>query len=168
MRPLSMDLRERIVAAYGNKEGSYLVLAARFAVSRAVVGKLVRQHREQGTLEPQVHLRGRKPAIGGKTLERLRKHLAEHPDATLEERIAALGLDCAVNTMWKTLRRLGWRYKKSRREPRNRIAQTWPKNGRTGTLVSTKSIPSVLCSSTRQGSKPTCPGFAVGPKVAHA
>ena len=112
MRALSMDLRQRIVGAYQSREGSYQVLAARFAVSRAVVGKLVRQQREQGSLEPQVHLRGRKPAIREKTLERLRKHLAEHPDATLEERIEALGLDCSVNTMWTTLRRLGWRYKK--------------------------------------------------------
>lgn len=168
MRALSMDLRERIVSAYENEEGSYLVLAARFAVSRAVVGKLVRQHREQGTLEPQVHRRGRKPAIAGQTLERLRKHLAELPDATLAERIAALGLDCSVNTMWKTLRRLGWRYKKSRREPLNRIAPTWPKSGLTGAIVSTKSIPSVSFSSTRQGSKPICPGCAGGPRVVHA
>lgn len=46
MRALSMDLRERIVSAYLNTEGSYLVLSARFSVSRAVVGKLVRQQRE--------------------------------------------------------------------------------------------------------------------------
>lgn len=166
MRALSMDLRERIVGAYRNQEGSYQVLASRFAVSRAVVGKLVRQHREQGTLEPQVHLRGRKPAIRGKTLERLRRHLAEHPDATLEERIEALGLDCAVNTMWKTLRRLGWRYKKSRREPLSKIARMSPNSGPTGAIVSTKSIRSVWCSSMRQGSKPTSPGFVVGPRVA--
>lgn len=50
MRPFSIDLRERIVAAYENQEGSYAVLAARFSVSRAVVGKFVRQQREQGTL----------------------------------------------------------------------------------------------------------------------
>ena len=151
MRALSMDLRERIVGAYQNQEGSYKVLAARFAVSRAVVGKLVRQHREQGTLQPQVHLRGRKPAIRGQTLERLRKHLAEHPDATLEERIEALGLDCSVNTMWKTLRRLGWRYKKSRRGPLSKIARTSPNSAPTGAIVSTKSIPSGWSSSTRRG-----------------
>jgi len=43
MRPLSMDLREWIVVAYGSQEGSYAMLAVRFSVSRAVVGKLVRQ-----------------------------------------------------------------------------------------------------------------------------
>lgn len=126
MRSLSMDLRRRVVAAYRNKEGSYVVLAARFSVSRAVVGKLVRQERELGTLEPQVHLRGRKPAISGKKEAELLHHLQAHPDATLRERIEALGLDCTVKTMWQTIRRLKWRYKKSHREPWNKIAQRLP------------------------------------------
>lgn len=125
MRSLSMDLRRRVVAAYRNKEGSYAVLAARFSVSRAVVGKLVRQERDLGTLEPQVHTRGRKPAISGDKEGELLRHLAEHPDATLRERIEALALDCTVKTMWQTIRRLKWRYKKSRRGLPNRIAQMW-------------------------------------------
>ena len=122
MRPLSIDLRERIVAAYENQEGSYHVLAARFAVSKAVVGKLVRQHRQLGTLEPQVHRCGRKPAIRDEDEERLRDHLAQHPDATLNERIESLGLECVTNTMWTTLRRLGWRFKKNHDEPPSKIA----------------------------------------------
>lgn len=124
MQALSMDLRERIVSAYEAGEGSHSVLAARFAVSKAVVGKLVRQQREQGTLEPQVHLRGRKLAITGKKLERLQQHLIDHPDATLAERIEALGLDCCINTMWLTIRRLGCRYKKSPHGPPSKIGQT--------------------------------------------
>jgi transposase len=112
MRWLSTDLRQRIVAAYCNKEGSYAELAERFAVSKAVVGKLVRQQRRLGTLEPQVHLRGRKAAIRGEKQDQLREHLREYPDATLRERIEALGLDCTINTMWTTLRKMGWRFKK--------------------------------------------------------
>jgi transposase len=123
MQALSMDFRERIVSAYENKEGSQSELAKRFSVGKSTVGKLVRQKRELGTLEPQVHRCGRKPAIQGEKLEELREHLAEHPDATLEERIEALGLDCVVNTMWTTLRRLGVRYKKSLRERSSKIAQ---------------------------------------------
>lgn len=126
MSPFSMDLRTRIVAAYQSKEGSYKILAARFSVSRAVVGKFVRQQRELGTLQPQVHRRGRKPAIRGEKEEQLREHLREHPDATLQERIEALALECSVNTMWKTLRRLGWRFKKSRRGLPNKTDRTLP------------------------------------------
>ena len=112
MAPLSLDLRRRIVTAYEKGEGSHRTLAKRFAVSRAVVGKLVRQQERLGTLKPQVHRRGRKPAIQGEKEAELRRHLQEHPDATLQERIVALQVDCTVKTMWQTLRRWGWRFKK--------------------------------------------------------
>ncbi|HUE13952.1 MAG TPA: IS630 transposase-related protein [Planctomycetaceae bacterium] len=112
MGPLSMDLRKRIVQAYESGEGSHARLAKRFAVSRAVVGKLTRQHRGLGTLEPQMHRRGRKPAIAGEKEQQLRQHLHDHPDATLQERIDTLKIDCSVKTMWQTLRRWGWHYKK--------------------------------------------------------
>ena len=102
-----MDLRKRIVAAYQAGEGSHRVLAERFAVSKAVVGKLVRQNLELGTLQPQVHLRGRKPAISGDKEQQLRKHLVDHPDATLHERLAALQVNCTLKTLWLTLRRWG-------------------------------------------------------------
>lgn len=151
MRPLSLDFRERIVAAYQNMEGSYRVLAVRFSVSPAVVGKFVRQQRDLGTLEPQVHRRGRKPAVRGEKEQELRDHLKQYPDATLRERIEALGLECTVKTMWKTLRRLGWRFKKSRRGPRNRIGRTLPGNEWTGSTLSRTSIRSDWCSSTKPG-----------------
>lgn len=138
MRSLSMDLRQRIVAAYENQQGSYEVLAARFSVSPAVVGKLVRQQRQLGTLEPQTHRCGRKPAIRGEVELQLRDHLAKHPDATLNERIESLELDCVTNTMWTTLRRLGWRFKKSPNEPPSKIARMSPNAGQTGERVRTK------------------------------
>ena len=112
MKALSMDLRLRIVWAHEAGEGSYGMLAARFSVSKAVVGKLVRQLRSLGTVEPQVHLRGRKRLISGEEEEQLHQHVDEHPDATLEERIGDLGLNCCVNTMWQSLRRLGHSFKK--------------------------------------------------------
>lgn len=112
MRPLSMDLRVRIVDAYNAGEGSYAVLGSRFAVSSAVVGKLVRQYRELGTLESQMHTRGRKRVIQGKLAERLQKHVEQHPDATLKERIEELKIDCSVNTMSLSLERLGHSFKK--------------------------------------------------------
>jgi transposase len=145
-----MDLRKRIVQAYENGGGSHARLATRFAVSRAVVGKLTRQHRALGTLEPQVHRRGRKPAITGEKEQQLRRHLSDHPDATLQERIEALKIDCSVKTMWQTLRRWGWRYKKSRRAPPNRTAPTSPSGAPIGRPAKTTSIPSGSYSSTKQ------------------
>lgn len=123
MQTLSMDLRNRIVEAYERNEGSYAKLAKRFSVSRAVVGKLVRQKRQLGTLEPQVHRRGRKRLITGDKEEELREHVRQQPDATLEERIEALKLNCCVNTMWQAVKRLGESFKKNRRSQPNRTAK---------------------------------------------
>ena len=125
MRPLSLDLRERIVAAYLAGEGTQAEIGSRFAVTGQVVGKLVRQFEELGTLEPQTHLRGRRPAISGKKLEQLKAHLEKHPDATVLERHKALRLKCSQKTLWQTLRKLGWRYKKSRQEPPSKTVPTW-------------------------------------------
>lgn len=126
MKALSQDLRERIVTSYEAGEGSYAVLSARFAVGPTVVGKLVRQKRELGTLETQMHRRGRKPAVSGKKEIALREHLKNHPDATVLERRDALGLQCSEKTLWQTLRKMGWRFKKSRRAQPSKIAPTLP------------------------------------------
>ena len=124
MKPLSLDLRERIVAAYEAGGVSYAAVGRRFSVSHDVVSKLVRQKKERGTLAPQTHKRGRKPAITGAKKEQLLRHLEEHPDATVVERIEALDLECTEKTLWQTLRKMGWRFKKSRREPSSKIAPT--------------------------------------------
>jgi transposase len=124
MRPLSLDFRERIVAAYEAGGVSFEAVGRRFAVSGKLVGKLVRQKRELGTVASQVHRRGRKAAVQGKKLDQLRAHLEQHPDATVLERREALGLKCSEKTLWQTLRKLGWRFKKSPRAPVSRIART--------------------------------------------
>jgi transposase len=126
MKPLSQDLRERIVAAYEASEGSHAVLAVRFGVGSSVVGKLVQQKRELGTLAPQTHRCGRKPAISGTKETELREHLESFPDATLAERRDALSLTCSEKTLWQTLRKMGWRYKKSRRVRPSKSERTSP------------------------------------------
>ena len=126
MRPLSLDLRARIVAAYLANEGSHTALAERFTVSPRVVGKLVQQYRQLGTVEPQLHRRGRKPAIAGSDLEALKKHVKDHPDATGDERREALKLTCTTKTVYETLHRLGHSFKKRRRVRPNRTARMSP------------------------------------------
>lgn len=124
MRPFTKDFRERIVAAYEAGGQSFAVIGRRFSVSDRVVGKLVRQKRELGTLAPQVHRRGRKPAVSDEKAVELREHLKNHPDATVLERREALGLKCSEKTLWQTLRKMGWRFKKSHRGRANRIVLT--------------------------------------------
>jgi transposase len=124
MRPFTEDFRERIVSAYEAGGVSLAAVGRRFGISGKVVGKLVRQKRELGTLAPQVHRRGRKPAVCEKKKEELLAHLEQYPDATVLERREALGLKCSEKTLWQTLRKMGWRFKKSRRVLLSRTVPT--------------------------------------------
>lgn len=124
MRPFTEDFRERIVAAYETGGVSMAAVDRRFGISGKVVGKLVRQKRSLGTLAPQVHRRGRKPAVSAAKKQQLREHLEQYPDATVLERRETLGLKCSEKTLWPTLRKMGWRFKKSRRVLSSRTAQT--------------------------------------------
>lgn len=124
MRPFTEDFRERIVAAYEAGGVSLAAVGRRFGISGKVVGKLVRQQRSLGTLAPQVHRRGRKPAVSAEKKQQLREHLEQYPDATVLERREALELKCSEKTLWQTLRKMGWRFKKSRRVLSSRTART--------------------------------------------
>lgn len=48
----SIELRQRVVAAYESGEGSYVSLAERFALGVATVKRWVTQFRRKGHLEP--------------------------------------------------------------------------------------------------------------------
>lgn len=126
---LSMDLRERIVATYNAGGVTYGQVAKQFRVSESVVGKLVRQQRKEGSLMPH-HGGGRKRAVSGETEEALIRHLREHPDATLAERRDALGLKCAMKTVWLSIKRVGGRFKKSPAGLRARSSRRGPRAAR--------------------------------------
>ena len=55
MRPYSNDLRERIIQAYRNGEGSLRVLAKRFSVSLNCVWLLLQRFRDTGSVDPKPH-----------------------------------------------------------------------------------------------------------------
>ncbi len=61
---LSADLRERIVRAYEAKEGSYKAIAQRFSVSESSVYRLIKRHREDGTIRPRERGGGNPARIG--------------------------------------------------------------------------------------------------------
>ena len=121
MKPTSIDLRERIVAAYDADEGTRQQIADRFKVSLGLVKKLLAQRRDLGTIEPQYQNVGRKPAFGGEHLKQLDKFLQKHADATLigiQEHFSGC-ISCSIQAIANAVKRLGWRYKKKRYEPVN-------------------------------------------------
>lgn len=116
MRPLSMDLRERIVAASEQEHLSIRKIAKRFAVNKNTVERLLKQKRTQGHLRP----RRQGGAMTSPILEykeQLLTLVEQYPDATLAEYCELLadetGLWVSVSTMCQTLKRLNRPRKKN-------------------------------------------------------
>lgn len=85
MKAYSLDLRERVVAAYERGKGSIAEVAERFNVGQTFVKKMLRQKRERGSVAPPAHGGGRRPALSAKEHRLLRQKVKEQPDISLSE-----------------------------------------------------------------------------------
>ena len=155
VKTISLDLRERILAAYDDGEGTRAEVARRFRVSLGMVKKLLQQRRRIGDLRPQHHRSGSKPRIVTHHQDRLRTLLAKKPDLTLKELRAATGLACTLPAIHYVLVRLGLTYKKRRSGPASRTVPTSGGRGGTGGGGRPASIRRGWSSSTNRGQKPT-------------
>ncbi len=122
MRTTSVDLRERILAAYDNHEGTRPEIAHRFRVSLGLVKKLLQQRRRTGDIAPRHGFSGRKPTIVASHRSHLRALLAKKNDLTLQELRAASGLKCSLQAINVTLAKMGLTYKKDAPRQRARPA----------------------------------------------
>ncbi len=107
MRTLSLDLRERILAAYDRDEGTRPEIAHRFRVSLGMVKKLLQQRRRTGDIAPRHHYSGRKRLILPMHHRQLRTLLGKKPDLTLKELRVALQLPCTLPALHYALVALG-------------------------------------------------------------
>jgi transposase len=112
MKPLSNDLRQRILDAVDNREGSRRKLAARFAVNVSTITRLLQLRRQTGSSEPRPHGGGVAPALDKDALERLRGLVEETPDATLESLKQGLGISGSRMIVCRALQKLGLPLKK--------------------------------------------------------
>ncbi len=113
-RPLSNDLRERVVSAVSAGE-SCRVVAQRFGVAVSSVVKWSQRHRATGSVAPG--------KIGGHRKRTLEPHRAfivqrmnETPHLTLhglKDELAARGVKVSHNAVWLFLRREGLSFKKN-------------------------------------------------------
>jgi transposase len=124
MRPLSQDLRQRIIAARERGAGTGEV-CKRFGVSRKSVERFWKQHCRTGVCEPK--------QIGGYRRSRLEKHdrtlrrwIAARSDLTLGELqkrcLEQLNVAIGITALWHRLERLGLSYKKNDARRRARSA----------------------------------------------
>lgn len=112
MDTLSLDLRERIVTSYDDKEGTREEVALRYRVSLGMVKKLLQQRRRLGDIKAQHHRSGRKPMILPVHQQQMRKLLSKKPDMTLKELREAVGLSCSLTAIHYALKEIGLTYKK--------------------------------------------------------
>ncbi len=117
MKPYSVDLRQRVVDAYAEGEGTIDQLAERFSVSPSSVERWVRRQKATGTVAPTPNPAGKANAIiieHDKAL--LVQWYQEHPNATQEEMAERFsretGRPIARSTMGAAVKRLGITRKK--------------------------------------------------------
>jgi len=114
MKPYSMDLRERVVAACDARDGTREQIAARFSVSVSWIRDLLRRRRETGSIASKPRGGGRPPAFDGAAAVRLREAVRADDDATLAELAETAAVACCPSAVHRALARLGITRKKSR------------------------------------------------------
>ena len=111
--PLSVDLRQRIMAAYEAKEGSQRQLAERFKVSLSFMRDLRRHQRETGSVKPKAHGGGTVAKVGIDQLPIIAALVTAQPDALLAELCDRFAKQTGVNVSESTMQRAVGRLKLS-------------------------------------------------------
>lgn len=105
MRPLSLDLRERMVAAVERGEHSLRELARLFAVNLSTIVRLLQRYRRTGSVQPKPHAGGPARTLDAPAEARLLELVRQQPDVTLAELRDRLGIPCCLMTIARALQR---------------------------------------------------------------
>lgn len=136
-KPLSMDLRERLLAAVEAGQ-SRRAAGRQFAVSESCVIRLMKQYATQGTIAPRKFGGHMRPALEPH-YDRIRALVAVTPDITIEElqkRLATEGIPISRSPLGRCLLALGLARKKRPGTPPNRTVRTWRSRATPGATVS--------------------------------
>ena len=117
---LSIDLRERIIAAVERDNLTYKAAAARFSVGVATISRLKRLKRETGSVAPRPHGGGRRRVISPEQEPIVKKLVLAHPDWTeveYQEALRSEGIEASRATVGRVIRSLGFTVKKRPSSP---------------------------------------------------
>jgi transposase len=119
-RPYSDDLRYKLLEAYDEGQGSLAELSEQFGVSASWAWKISATRKRTGRTERPSYRPGRKRRVN---LEALAGLLRDHADATLVELQTELesktGLRVSTQHLWRVVKRMGFRLKKSHSTPKS-------------------------------------------------
>ena len=137
------DLRRKLLFAYDQGEGTLQELASRFLVSVGWAKKISAVRNRTGQAERVPHKPGRKPHTGIEAQQQVRTWFVQQPDLTLAEvqqkLLSEAGVSLSLPQVWKLLRKLGLRLKKSRSTPPSAIPKAIANSARSLLLVSRRS-----------------------------
>lgn len=119
-RPYSQDLRDRVLRAY-DRGMKTKQISETFHVSRSWARRVRQRRQESGET---THRRMGSPGVTIVDRAQLATLVQDHPDATLAELRAMLGVECALSTLCTALKQMGLSFKKKRSMRRNRTART--------------------------------------------
>ena len=142
-KPLGDDLRRKLLFAYDQGEGTLEGLASRFLVSVGWAKKISAARNRTGQAERVAHKPGRKPHAGVEARKQVKSWFVQQPDLTLVEVQQKLRDEADVSLslpqIWKLLRKLGLRLKKSRSTPPSAIPRPIASSARSLSLASRRS-----------------------------
>ena len=117
MKAYSADLRQKIVCAYENGEGTLDEIAAIFSIGRRTAARYLKLHRTGESLQPKPHRGGVPLLLTPQHLTAIEQRVAERVDVTLDELVAHLLGTHQVKvhraTVCRSLQRLGLSRKKN-------------------------------------------------------
>ena len=121
MKAYSSDLRQKVMDAYNNLEGSQRELAKRFSVSLSFVQSLLRRYHSSGTVEPKPHGKGQSAKLTLEQVALIKTLVEEDNDAILVELCARLeertGVKVSRATMGRITQKLNLTRKKKQYMP---------------------------------------------------
>ena len=130
-RPYSNDMRQKLLEAYDQGQGSLSELARRFGVSRGWAWKISAARKRTGRIERTSYIPGPKRGVDEKVLASI---LGARADATLPELQAELerrsGLRFSTQHLWRVVKRMGFRLKKSHSTPKSATAKRTASGGK--------------------------------------
>lgn len=106
MKAYSLDLRQRVVRACEQGEGSLSEIASRFGVCTAFVKKMLRQWRATGDLAPRGHGGGKPQSLTKRQRQLLGRKVREQNDISLADLQSFLAEEEAVSVHVSTISRV--------------------------------------------------------------
>jgi len=133
MKAYSLDLRQKIFDAYAEGNVSQRQLAKQFRVALSFIEKILKQHRETGSIAPKVRTAQTPTKLNSEQLTVLEQIVSANNDATLDELRYQLAQKTGVmigrSTVDRMLTRLNLTFKKKHYTPPKKRVSGCNSNG---------------------------------------